>query len=186
MPPTTTSPTRCSGSPCTTYTTRTSAGSGRPHGKYNAHLRRRPGRGGRAAGLRAGAGLPPGPGPRALLRERRPDTCGSATSHPVGAAGLLPAAADDIASKASSARTAPPFLTRRWADAFTACCADVLGATVSPDGHEVTHRGRTTRLGGARPRSADADFLRERAHRDDVGEQMAALPRGRRQAPGGG
>ncbi|CAG6393812.1 trehalose-6-phosphate synthase [Streptomyces cocklensis] len=114
----------------------------------------------------------------ALLRERRPDLRIGHFSHtpwaPPDYFRLLP---DDIAAALlegilGSDRAA--FLTRRWAAAFAACCADVLGATVSPDGHEVTHRGRTTRL-GVHGLGADADFLRERAHRPDVAEQMAAL-----------
>ncbi|MFC7306405.1 trehalose-6-phosphate synthase [Streptomyces monticola] len=54
------------------------------------------------------------------------------------------------------------FLTRRWADAFEACCAAVVGGTGG------------TRI-GVHGLGADADFLRERAHRDDVDERMAAL-----------
>ncbi len=66
------------------------------------------------------------------------------------------------------------FLTRRWADAFAACCADVLGAEVSADGTTVTLDGRTTRL-GVHGLGADADFLRDRAHRADVDERLAEL-----------
>jgi trehalose 6-phosphate synthase len=54
------------------------------------------------------------------------------------------------------------FLTRRWADAFTACCeqfADGLGET---------------RV-GVHGLGADADFLRRRAHEPDVAERMEAL-----------
>ncbi|MFM9368206.1 trehalose-6-phosphate synthase [Streptomyces sp. Da 82-17] len=54
------------------------------------------------------------------------------------------------------------FLTRRWADAFTACCDAVTGGT------------GTTRI-GVHGLGADADFLRERAHRDDVADRTAAL-----------
>ncbi|AVV41983.1 trehalose-6-phosphate synthase [Streptomyces sp. ID05-04B] len=54
------------------------------------------------------------------------------------------------------------FLTRRWADAFTACCEQSTGGL---GGTEVGVHG----LG------ADADFLRERSHRPDVEERMASL-----------
>ncbi|MFI0937734.1 trehalose-6-phosphate synthase [Streptomyces sp. NPDC021020] len=114
----------------------------------------------------------------AMLRERRPDLRIGHFSHtpwaPPDYFRLLP---DDIAAAVlegilGADRAA--FLTRRWADSFAACCVDVLGAELSADGHAVTHRGRTTRL-GVHGLGADADFLRERAGRDDVLERMAAL-----------
>ncbi|MGW0731272.1 alpha,alpha-trehalose-phosphate synthase (UDP-forming) [Streptomyces sp. NPDC002851] len=54
------------------------------------------------------------------------------------------------------------FLTHRWADAFTACCEAVAGGLGD------------TRV-GVHGLGADADFLRERAHRGDVAERMATL-----------
>ncbi|QEU93546.1 alpha,alpha-trehalose-phosphate synthase (UDP-forming) [Streptomyces kanamyceticus] len=54
------------------------------------------------------------------------------------------------------------FLTGRWADAFTECCVRVVGGTSG------------TRI-GVHGLGADADFLRERSHRDDVEERMRAL-----------
>ncbi|GAU64790.1 putative trehalose-6-phosphate synthase [Streptomyces sp. NBRC 110611] len=54
------------------------------------------------------------------------------------------------------------FLTHRWADAFTACCAAVLGGT----------GGTGTGVYGL---GADAGFLRERSHRADVADRLAAL-----------
>lgn len=54
------------------------------------------------------------------------------------------------------------FLTRRWADAFARCCADVVGGT------------GTTRI-GVHGLGADAEFLRRRAHEPDVDERLAAL-----------
>ncbi|MDT9697110.1 trehalose-6-phosphate synthase [Streptomyces sp. P17] len=54
------------------------------------------------------------------------------------------------------------FLTRRWADAFTACCTELAGGLGDT---EVGVHG----LG------ADADFLRKRSHEADVEERMAAL-----------
>ncbi|MGW7005003.1 alpha,alpha-trehalose-phosphate synthase (UDP-forming) [Streptomyces sp. NPDC054933] len=122
-----------------------------------------------------------------LLRERRPDLRIGHFSHtpwaPPDYFRLLP---DDIAAEVlrgilGADRAA--FLTRRWADAFTACCADLLGAEVTTDGGEsaVRHDGRTTRI-GVHGLGADAEFLRERAHRPDVDERLAAL----REQIGGG
>ncbi|EPD57078.1 alpha,alpha-trehalose-phosphate synthase (UDP-forming) [Streptomyces sp. HGB0020] len=101
-----------------------------------------------------------------MLRELRPDLRIGHFSHtpwaPAEYFRLLP---DDIAQQVLRGMLGADrlgFLTRRWADAFTACCTafvDGLGGT------EVGVHG----LG------ADADFLRERAHRDDVTERMAAL-----------
>ncbi|MFI9614406.1 trehalose-6-phosphate synthase [Streptomyces sp. NPDC052023] len=54
------------------------------------------------------------------------------------------------------------FLTRRWADAFTACCETFTGGLGD------------TRI-GVHGLGADADFLRKRAHEADVEERMAAL-----------
>ncbi|MFC9278270.1 trehalose-6-phosphate synthase [Streptomyces collinus] len=103
-----------------------------------------------------------------MLRELRPDLRIGHFSHtpwaPPDYFRLLP---DDIATELlegilGADRAA--FLTRRWADAFTDCCRAVLDSGV-PSGTRIGVHG----LG------ADADFLRERAHRADVGERMAAL-----------
>ncbi|MFE9498999.1 trehalose-6-phosphate synthase [Streptomyces collinus] len=103
-----------------------------------------------------------------MLRELRPDLRIGHFSHtpwaPPDYFRLLP---DDIATELlegilGADRAA--FLTRRWADAFTDCCRAVLDSGV-PSGTRIGVHG----LG------ADADFLRERAHRDDVGERMTAL-----------
>ncbi|MGP3999057.1 alpha,alpha-trehalose-phosphate synthase (UDP-forming) [Streptomyces sp. 8N706] len=50
----------------------------------------------------------------------------------------------------------------------------VVRGGVGGDTGAVVHSGRTTRL-GVHGLGADADFLRERAHRPDVDERMAAL-----------
>lgn len=50
----------------------------------------------------------------------------------------------------------------------------MLGATVDRAALTVTFQGRTTAL-GVHPLGADAEFLRERAHRPDVDERLAAL-----------
>ncbi|MFJ3642685.1 trehalose-6-phosphate synthase [Streptomyces sp. NPDC090108] len=103
-----------------------------------------------------------------MLRQLRPDLRIGHFSHtpwaPPDYFRLLP---DDIAAELLTGilgADRAAFLTRRWADAFTACCHDVLGPGI-PSGTRIGVHG----LG------ADADFLRERAHRADVAERMAAL-----------
>ncbi|MFH9572016.1 trehalose-6-phosphate synthase [Streptomyces sp. NPDC017230] len=101
-----------------------------------------------------------------MLRELRPDLRIGHFSHtpwaPVDYFRLLP---DDIAEQVLRGMLGADrlgFLTRRWADSFTACCdalVDGLGST------EIGVHG----LG------ADADFLRRRSHEADVDERMAAL-----------
>ncbi|MGW1542943.1 alpha,alpha-trehalose-phosphate synthase (UDP-forming) [Streptomyces sp. NPDC002309] len=101
-----------------------------------------------------------------MLRELRPDVRISHFSHtpwaPPEYFRMLP---DDIAGQVLRGMLGADrlgFLTRRWADAFTACCEASAGG-----------------LGGTRVGvhglGADADFLRERAHRADVEERMSAL-----------
>ncbi|MGW1158696.1 alpha,alpha-trehalose-phosphate synthase (UDP-forming) [Streptomyces sp. NPDC002513] len=103
-----------------------------------------------------------------MLRELRPDLRIGHFSHtpwaPPEYFRLLP---DDIAARVlggilGADRAA--FLTQRWADAFTDCCHAVLGPDL-PSGTRVGVHG----LG------ADAEFLRERAHRPDVDERMRVL-----------
>jgi trehalose 6-phosphate synthase len=113
-----------------------------------------------------------------LLAERRPDLRIGHFSHtPWAPPDLFRVLPDDVAAQVLSGilgahRAA--FLTRRWADAFAACCAEVLGAEVAPDGSAVTYRGRTTRL-GVHGLGADGEFLRKRAHEPDVAERLAEL-----------
>ncbi|MFE7788090.1 trehalose-6-phosphate synthase [Streptomyces sp. NPDC057460] len=101
-----------------------------------------------------------------MLRDLRPDLRIGHFSHtpwaPADYFRLLP---DDIAEqllRGMLGADRAAFLTRRWADAFTACCTEVLGGT-----------GRT-RI-GVHGLGADADFLRRRAHQPDVEERMAIL-----------
>ncbi|MFE1048356.1 trehalose-6-phosphate synthase [Streptomyces olivaceus] len=101
-----------------------------------------------------------------MLRELRPDLRISHFSHtpwaPVDYFRLLP---DDIAGQVLRGMLGADrlgFLTRRWADAFTACCDALVGGLGST---EIGVHG----LGG------DADFLRKRSHEADVDERMAAL-----------
>ncbi|MCQ9135973.1 MULTISPECIES: trehalose-6-phosphate synthase [Streptomyces] len=101
-----------------------------------------------------------------MLRELRPDLRIGHFSHtpwaPVDYFGLLP---DDIREQLLAGMLGADrlgFLTRRWADAFGACCTEFAGGP-----------GKT-RI-GVHGLGADGEFLRERAHRPDVDERMAAL-----------
>ncbi|MFE0800685.1 trehalose-6-phosphate synthase [Streptomyces sp. NPDC058812] len=112
-----------------------------------------------------------------MLRELRPDLRIGHFSHtpwaPVDYFRLLP---DDIAEQVLRGMLGADrlgFLTRRWADAFTACC-DALVCGLG--GTEIGVHG----LG------ADADFLRQRSHEADVDERMAALRDEIGTAPDGG
>ncbi|MDX3119631.1 trehalose-6-phosphate synthase [Streptomyces scabiei] len=101
-----------------------------------------------------------------MLRELRPDLRIGHFSHtpwaPVDYFGLLP---DDIREQLLTGMLGADrlgFLTRRWADAFTACCT------------EFAQGLGKTRV-GVHGLGADGEFLRERSHRPDVDERMAAL-----------
>ncbi|MFD4142901.1 trehalose-6-phosphate synthase [Streptomyces sp. NPDC058572] len=101
-----------------------------------------------------------------MLRALRPDLRIGHFSHtpwaPAEYFRLLP---DDIAEQLLRGMLGADrlaFLTRRWADAFAGCCEQVVGGT------------GTTRT-GVHGLGADADFLRERAHRPDVAERMEQL-----------
>lgn len=111
-----------------------------------------------------------------MLRERRPDVAIGHFTHtpwaPPAYFGLLP---DDVSREVLDGMLGADHLgfhCERWADAFRACCARLLGARV--DGDTVTHRGRTTRV-GVHPLGTDAEALRERAGRPDVEQRLAAL-----------
>ncbi|MFE7960665.1 trehalose-6-phosphate synthase [Streptomyces sp. NPDC057413] len=101
-----------------------------------------------------------------MLRELRPDLRIGHFSHtpwaPPEYFRMLP---DDIARQVLRGMLGADrlgFLTRRWADAFTACCEQFAGGLGD------------TRI-GVHGLGADADFLRERSHQADVGERMTAL-----------
>ncbi|MFF9770566.1 trehalose-6-phosphate synthase [Streptomyces sp. NPDC014636] len=103
-----------------------------------------------------------------MLRRLRPDLRIGHFSHtpwaPPDYFRLLP---DDIAAELLTGilgADRAAFLTERWAGAFRDCCHAVLGPGI-PSGTRIGVHG----LG------ADADFLRERAHQEDVAERMAAL-----------
>ncbi|WP_066943141.1 alpha,alpha-trehalose-phosphate synthase (UDP-forming) [Streptomyces lushanensis] len=112
-----------------------------------------------------------------MLRALRPDLRIGHFSHtpwaPVDYYRLLP---DDIGRRLlrgilGADRAA--FLTRRWADAFTACCTELLGGT-----------GNTGI--GVHGLGTDAGFLRERAHRPDVDERIVTLREQIGRSPGPG
>ncbi|MCR8574117.1 trehalose-6-phosphate synthase [Streptomyces sp. Isolate_219] len=123
-----------------------------------------------------------------MLRERRPDLRIAHFSHtpwaPAEYFAMLP---DDIQRQLALGILGADranFLTRRWAENFMACAATGLGGQcerVRPEDGEPgivalvpEHTARTTWI-GVHGLGADADFLRERAHRPDVEERMAAL-----------
>ncbi|CAL9534831.1 Trehalose-6-phosphate synthase [Streptomyces sp. enrichment culture] len=101
-----------------------------------------------------------------MLRELRPDLLIGHFSHtpwaPPEYFRMLP---DDIGREVLRGMLGADrlgFLTRRWADAFTACCEAFAGGLGD------------TRI-GVHGLGADADFLRRRSHEADVEERMAAL-----------
>ncbi|KQW16830.1 alpha,alpha-trehalose-phosphate synthase [Streptomyces sp. Root369] len=101
-----------------------------------------------------------------MLRELRPDLRISHFSHtpwaPVDYFRMLP---DDIAGQVLRGMLGADrlgFLTRRWADAFTACAEQFAGGLGE------------TRI-GVHGLGADADFLRARSHEADVEERIVAL-----------
>ncbi|MET7682611.1 trehalose-6-phosphate synthase [Streptomyces sp. NPDC005423] len=101
-----------------------------------------------------------------MLRELRPDLRIGHFSHtpwaPPEYFRMLP---DDIGRQILTGMLGADrlgFLTHRWADAFTACCTEFAGGLGE------------TRI-GVHGLGADAEFLRERAHRPDVEERMTAL-----------
>lgn len=101
-----------------------------------------------------------------MLRELRPDLRISHFSHtpwaPVDYFRMLP---DDIAAQLLRGMLGADrlgFLTRRWADAFSACATQFAG-------------GLGDTQVGVHGLGADADFLRERSHAADVEERIVGL-----------
>lgn len=110
------------------------------------------------------------------LRDLRPDLRIAHFSHtpwaPVDYFRLLPA---DVARQTLEGMLGADhvgFHSARWAQAFAACCAEVLGAETSDQ--EVRYDGRTTHL-GLHPLGVDAPSLIERAHEHDVETRVTAL-----------
>jgi trehalose 6-phosphate synthase len=66
------------------------------------------------------------------------------------------------------------FLCKRWAEAFTDCCEQVLGARVDRDRMLVTYNGHVTGI-GVHPLGVDAAELVERGAKPDVSARMASL-----------
>ncbi|MEO3978357.1 trehalose-6-phosphate synthase [Streptomyces sp. CAU 1734] len=103
-----------------------------------------------------------------MLRELRPDLrIGHFTHTPWAPADYFRLLPDDIAAQLLRGLLGADrvcFHTRRWADAFAGCCTEILG----PESLKGTRIG-VHGLG------ADAGFLRERAHRPDVDDRLAAL-----------
>ncbi|MET9506834.1 trehalose-6-phosphate synthase [Streptomyces sp. NPDC006259] len=101
-----------------------------------------------------------------MLRELRPDLRISHFSHtpwaPADYFALLPTDIRAQLLRGMLGADRLGFLTRRWADAFAACCTEFAGGTGST---EIGVHG----LG------ADADFLRARSHESDVEERIVAL-----------
>ena len=110
------------------------------------------------------------------LRERRPDLRIGHFSHTPWAPPeyfcLLP---DEVAVDVLTGllgADAVGFHSRRWADAFGRCCAEVLGARW--DGTHVVHEGRTTRV-SVHPLGVDPQELRARAAEPDVQGRLPLL-----------
>jgi trehalose 6-phosphate synthase len=59
------------------------------------------------------------------------------------------------------------FHCARWADAFLACCSELIGADVNRSARTVRWEGRTVRV-GLHPLGTAGDELRDRAGQDDV------------------
>ncbi len=119
-----------------------------------------------------------------LLRARRPDLRVSHFSHtpwaPPAELGRLPAARALLEGMLGA--DAVGFLSPRWADAFLACCRDLLGAPTTDD--TVRWAGRTVRV-GVHPLGVDAPRLRARAAEPDVRARAAELRALRRRLLGG-
>ena len=102
-----------------------------------------------------------------MLRELRPDLRIGHFSHtpwaPADYLGILPADIVEQLLRGMLGADRLGFLTRRWADAFTASCTRFV-----PEGLG------NTRI-GVHGLGADADFLRARSHQPDVDERLAAL-----------
>jgi trehalose 6-phosphate synthase len=66
------------------------------------------------------------------------------------------------------------FLSRRWADAFLACCERLPGATVDREAGTVRYDDRLTRV-AVHGLGVDATLLRERGAQPDVESRMRSL-----------
>jgi len=118
----------------------------------------------------------------AFLRELRPDLRIGHFSHtpwaPPAYFRLLP---DDVAAQVLRGILGADyaaFLTRRWAEAFAGCCADVLGTRVAEGVTEgvaaIEHAGGLTHI-GVHGLGVDGEFLKERAAAPDVDLRRSGL-----------
>ncbi len=115
-----------------------------------------------------------------LLRQLRPDVRIAHFSHtpwaPPDYFRLLPGdvARDTLLGMLGADHAG--FHSRRWANAFAACCAEMLGADTRNDGDtaSISYDGRTTVL-GVHPLGVEGPALRERAQEDDVASRLAAI-----------
>ncbi len=110
------------------------------------------------------------------LRDRRPDLRIGHFSHTPWAPPeyfcLLPDEVGREVLLGMLGADAVGFHSRRWADAFGRCCAEVLGA--SWDGRAVQHEGRTTSV-SVHPLGVDAVDLRECVAQPDVQGRLPLL-----------
>lgn len=109
-----------------------------------------------------------------LLREQRPDLRIAHFTHtpwaPPECYSMLP---DDVTRDVLAGILGADhagFLSDRWAEAFLACCKQILGATV--DGRTVDYDGHRTEVGVHRL-GVDGNELRARAGEPDVAGRMA-------------
>jgi trehalose 6-phosphate synthase len=111
-----------------------------------------------------------------ILRDRAPDTRIAHFSHtpwaPPAYYRILPGEVGRAVLDGMLGADRAGFLAGNWADAFLACCTEILGAQVS--GSRVTHRGHVTEV-AVHPLGVDAAALRERAAAADVEAHMSAL-----------
>jgi trehalose 6-phosphate synthase len=111
-----------------------------------------------------------------LLRQRRPDLrIGHFTHTPWAPPDYFRMLPDDRARELLTGMLGADrlsFLDERWAAAFRACCADILGAVIS-DG-DILYDGRITET-GVHPLGVHAAELRSRAAHSDVLTRAAAL-----------
>jgi trehalose 6-phosphate synthase len=111
-----------------------------------------------------------------MLRDRAPDTRIAHFSHtpwaPPAYYRMLP---DEVGRGVLDGMLGADhagFLAARWAEAFLACCAEILGAEV--DGPRVSYRGHVTEV-AVHPLGVDAPALRARGRADDVETNITML-----------
>ena len=110
------------------------------------------------------------------LRQRRPDLrIGHFTHTPWAPPEYFRMLPDEVARQLLCGMLGADrlsFLDERWATAFRACCADVLGATIID--RDIEYAGRITET-GVHPLGVHAADLRDRATHNDVLTRAGAL-----------